>query len=53
MQLALKEYSIKELLNIMQFFDSRLRLEGFTLNCITEKLWSPDSLEDLKIPLID
>lgn len=49
----LTESSVKELLNIMQFFDSRLKSEGLTIKCITNKPWSSDNLEDVKIPLID
>jgi len=46
--------STKELLSIMQFFDSRLKSEAMTINCITEKPWSlVENLEGVKVPLFD
>lgn len=47
--------SSKELLNFIKFFDSRLKSEAASINCITDNP-SWDLLEDMeviKIPLID
>lgn len=50
-----KSSSIKELLSLITFFDSRLKAEAESINCTTNDFqWGLDEdLESIKIPLVD